>query len=42
VQGRLDHRIAKWRGHLGGNMLFLWIFGDNVEDQFGHAKFVIF
>ena len=23
-------------------MLFLWIFGDNVEDQFGHAKFVIF
>ena len=28
--------------HLGGNMLFLWIFGDNVEDQFGHAKFVIF
>ena len=28
--------------HLGGNMLYLWIFGDNVEDRFGHAKFVIF
>jgi membrane associated rhomboid family serine protease len=28
--------------HLLGNMLFLWIFGDNVEDRFGHAKFLIF
>ena len=28
--------------HLGGNMLYLWIFGDNVEDRFGHIKFVIF
>ena len=28
--------------HLGGNMLYLWIFGDNVEDRFGHAKFLIF
>jgi membrane associated rhomboid family serine protease len=28
--------------HLGGNMLYLWIFGDNVEDRFGHLKFVIF
>jgi rhomboid family protein len=28
--------------HLGGNMLFLWIFGDNVEDEFGPAKFLIF
>jgi membrane associated rhomboid family serine protease len=28
--------------HLGGNMLYLWIFGDNVEDRFGHAKFIIF
>ena len=28
--------------HLGGNMLYLWIFGDNVEDSFGHVKFVIF
>src|SRR5712691_12436207 len=28
--------------HLGGNMLYLWIFGDNVEDRFGHIPFVIF
>ena len=28
--------------HLGGNMLYLWIFGDNVEDRFGHTKFAIF
>ena len=28
--------------HLGGNMLFLWIFGDNVEGSMGHAKFLVF
>jgi len=28
--------------HLGGNMLYLWIFGDNVEDRLGHIKFLIF
>jgi membrane associated rhomboid family serine protease len=28
--------------HLGGNMLYLWIFGDNVEDRLGHFKFAIF
>ncbi len=28
--------------HLAGNMLFLWIFGDNIEDRLGHVKFVIF
>ena len=28
--------------HLGGNMLYLWIFGDNVEDRFGHIKFFFF
>jgi membrane associated rhomboid family serine protease len=28
--------------HLGSNMLYLWIFGDNVEDRFGHIKFIIF
>jgi len=28
--------------HLGGNMLYMWIFGDNVEDRFGHAKFAFF
>jgi membrane associated rhomboid family serine protease len=28
--------------HLGGNMLFLWIFGNNVEDSMGRVKFIIF
>jgi membrane associated rhomboid family serine protease len=28
--------------HLLGNMLYLWIFGDNIEDNFGHGKFVLF
>jgi membrane associated rhomboid family serine protease len=28
--------------HLAGNMLYLWIFGDNVEDRLGHAKFFVF
>jgi membrane associated rhomboid family serine protease len=28
--------------HLFSNMLFLWIFGDNVEDRFGHLQFLIF
>ncbi len=28
--------------HLGGNMLYLWIFGDNVEDSFGHVKYLVF
>ena len=28
--------------HLGGNLLYLWIFGDNVEDRFGHLKFLLF
>jgi membrane associated rhomboid family serine protease len=28
--------------HLGGNMLYLWIFGDNVEDRFGHVPFTLF
>jgi len=28
--------------HLGGNMLFLWIFGNNVEDAMGRVKFVLF
>ncbi len=28
--------------HLAGNMLYLWIFGDNVEDRMGHLKYLIF
>jgi membrane associated rhomboid family serine protease len=28
--------------HLLGNMLYLWIFGDNVEDSFGHVKYLVF
>lgn len=28
--------------HLIGNMLYLWIFGNNVEDVMGHARFVVF
>jgi membrane associated rhomboid family serine protease len=28
--------------HFGGNMLFLWIFGDNVEDRLGHGRFLAF
>ncbi len=28
--------------HLGGNMLYLWIFGDNIEDALGHLRFLIF
>lgn len=28
--------------HLIGNLLFLWIFGDNVEDRFGHGRFLAF
>jgi membrane associated rhomboid family serine protease len=28
--------------HIAGNMLFLWIFGDNVEDFFGHIPYLLF
>ena len=28
--------------HLLGNMLFLWIFGDNIEDSMGHLRFLVF
>jgi len=28
--------------HLAGNVLFLWVFGNNVEDAMGHARFVVF
>lgn len=32
---------AGWM-HLFGNMLYLWIFGDNVEDRFGHVPYIVF
>ncbi|MDX1582239.1 MAG: rhomboid family intramembrane serine protease [Thermoanaerobaculia bacterium] len=28
--------------HIGSNMLYLWIFGDNVEDRMGHGRYLIF
>ena len=28
--------------HLGGNMLFLWVFGNNVEDSMGRVRFIVF
>lgn len=28
--------------HLAGNMVFLWVFGDNIEDAMGHARFLLF
>ena len=28
--------------HIGGNMLYLWIFGDNVEDAMGHIRYLLF
>ena len=32
---------AGW-AHIGGNMLYLWIFGDNVEDSMGHGRYFLF
>ena len=29
-------------GHILGNMLFLWVFGNNVEDAFGHVRYLLF
>ena len=28
--------------HLAGNMMFLWVFGDNIEDRIGHLKYLVF
>jgi len=54
VQGTADPQPATWLTaltsmfmhgsllHLGGNMLFLWIFGNNVEDSMGPVKFLVF
>ena len=32
---------ASW-AHILGNMLYLWIFGDNIEDRIGHGRFLVF
>jgi membrane associated rhomboid family serine protease len=32
---------AGW-AHIGGNMLFLWVFGDNIEDRLGHVRYLGF
>src|SRR5262249_12808525 len=32
---------AGW-AHIAGNMLFLWVFGDNVEDNMGHLRYLVF
>jgi membrane associated rhomboid family serine protease len=32
---------AGWQ-HIAGNMLYLWIFGDNVEDALGHVRYLLF
>jgi membrane associated rhomboid family serine protease len=54
VKGALPGAIAPWKTvftamfmhasiiHIGGNMIFLWIFGNNVEDSMGPAKFLCF
>ncbi len=31
-----------WFFHIGGNMLYLWIFGNNIEDAMGHGRFIFF
>jgi membrane associated rhomboid family serine protease len=54
VSGSADSALPTWATvftamfshagllHLGGNMLFLWIFGNNVEDSMGRVKFILF
>ena len=32
---------AGW-AHIAGNMLFLWVFGDNIEDRLGHLRYLVF
>lgn len=48
ISGESPHTVftsmflhAGWL-HLAGNMLFLWIFGDNIEDEMGHIPFLMF
>jgi membrane associated rhomboid family serine protease len=54
VRGKAPDQIPTWQTifsamfshgsflHIAGNMLFLWIFGNNVEDSMGRVKFVLF
>jgi membrane associated rhomboid family serine protease len=54
VKGSLPNTIPAWETifsamfmhasilHIGGNMLFLWIFGNNIEDSMGPVKYLIF
>ena len=54
VHGQIPHTIPTWETiftsmfmhasilHILGNMIFLWIFGNNVEDAMGHSKFLGF
>jgi len=42
VAGLLSMFLHGGWGHILGNMLYLWIFGDNVEDHLGHVRFVVF
>jgi membrane associated rhomboid family serine protease len=54
VQGQPDPQPATWLTvissmfmhggllHIGGNMLFLWVFGNNVEDSMGRVRFAVF
>lgn len=53
-QGALQTPVSEWitlissqflHGgffHVGGNLLYLWVFGNNIEDRLGHIKFLIF
>src|SRR6185295_5115539 len=41
VSSMFLHDPSGW-AHIGGNMLYLWIFGDNVEDAMGHARYAAF
>lgn len=41
VSSMFMHDPSGWY-HLGGNMLYLWIFGDNVEDALGHPRYLCF
>ncbi|MGB3135327.1 MAG: rhomboid family intramembrane serine protease, partial [Nodosilinea sp.] len=53
-QGALQPPVSEWitlvssqflHGgffHVGGNLLYLWVFGNNIEDQLGHFKFLVF